>query len=175
MEQSQMSFWGAVVQIIPVLLLALVVEARGLKHADNAALRIHLRRLRVRHGTRRLRDRLRVAWAMTLKVAVTGFMPAYMMLITALLLVLAEFVGLLALLAGTPVPPSMILVAIAAVIFGVITVAVTPVVVRFAEAWRETDPDQVLSPRKRNAAPVKPATSAAEHESPIEGATPGEA
>ncbi|WP_243073810.1 hypothetical protein [Microbacterium sp. SS28] len=143
-EENQAAFWGAVVQIIPVLLLALVVEARGLKRLDHREMRLHFRRLRARHGTKRLRDRVRVATAMMGKVAFTGFLPAYVMLIVALMLVLGEFLGLMVLLYGTSISAWASSFTVIAIIAGVGTVAVSPVLLRFAEAWRETDPDDIL-------------------------------
>jgi hypothetical protein len=144
MADSQSSFWSAVVQIIPVLLLALVVEARALRQPDNRDLRLHFRRLRARHGTSRLRDRLVVAVLMMGRVMFTGFMPAYIMLIAAVTLVLGELIGLTALLIGDGMPAWTIGLAIISIALGVAAVAISPVVVRFAQALRETDPDKIL-------------------------------
>jgi hypothetical protein len=143
-NEEQPAFWGAVVQIIPVLLLAIVIEARALKRADRVALRLYFRSLRARHGSSRTRDRIRVAAAMTLKVGVVGFAPAYAMLGTSILLVFSEVLGLSTLASGQTLPPWASITAIVAIVAGVGATAVAPVALRFAEAWRDTDPDGLL-------------------------------
>lgn len=147
MAESQSSFWSAVVQIIPVLLLALVVEARALRQPDSRELRLYFRQLRVRHGTNRLRDRITVALFMMGRVMLTGFMPAYIMLIAAVTLVFAELIGLTALLVAEGMPAWTIGWAIVAIALGVSAVAISPVVLRFAQAVRETNPDKILARR----------------------------
>lgn len=76
-------------------------------------------------------------------------MPAYSMLIAAVTLVFAELVGLSALLVADAMPAWTIGLTMVAIALGVIAVAISPVVRRFAQALREANPDKILPKRQR--------------------------
>ncbi|GAA1679457.1 hypothetical protein [Microbacterium lacus] len=134
--EDQRAFWSAVVQIIPVLLLALVVEARILAFsredaakfwANEAARMVKLVQTKKLRGI--WRSAIAALWSNLLFVRrhLTG--PVVMIACVALMAT-AEFVGLLALARGSDLGNLWTAVAATAVLLGMAQVAIAPVLQR---------------------------------------------
>ncbi|WP_152926107.1 hypothetical protein [Microbacterium sp. GCS4] len=150
MDDGERAFWEAVVQIIPVLLLALVVEARALKPSQR-----RLKKLRKKLqslGQPQLRSVLRYGMRFNRMMWESGGMSLYMMLLVAILLTVAELVGLIALYVDSP--PSMFWmgVSIGGLAMGVLMVALAPVAATFGRLlWAAAEPPRSGPTRGKSA------------------------
>jgi hypothetical protein len=156
MPEEQRLFWSAIVQIVPVLLLALVVEARTIR-VDRERLVRDLQELRVKRDMSRLSGKLSFAAVGSWRSMFGGFTAAYAHLVVAAALVACEMLSLWTIAQGEPTPRTAMGLAMIAVALGVVHVGLYPVALRMVVAFRDSTEPLVADTR---AHPELPARSA---------------
>lgn len=136
MTDAETTFWSAIVQIIPVILLAMVVEARSVR-VNRRKLKRKAKELRAKHPRAGISQQLRFAWAFSWDRA---YLLTSIMLATSLFLIVAEAAGLVWLYADAAPPIAMVLMALASIFVGLLTVALSPIFGRYVVALVESTP-----------------------------------
>lgn len=139
MTDAETTFWSALVQIIPVIMLAMVVEARFVR-VNRKKLRRKAKRLRAKYPgggfLQQLQFASAYAWASAWDRAYTA---TTLMLLTSVFLATAEVGGLLFLLADKAPPADIASYALAIVVMGIVAVVLSPIFGQFVQAWNDSD------------------------------------
>lgn len=136
MTDAQTAFWTAIVQIIPVILLALVVEARAMR-VDRKRIKRLVKDARAKHPNSRVAQLLRIAWTTSWDRA---YLATSVMLATSLLLLGTELVGLSSIYMDAAPPQFVTVLAFAGIVAGLVVAALSPVFGGFLLALEETTP-----------------------------------
>lgn len=137
MPEEQRLFWSAIVQIVPVLLLALVVEARAVR-VDRERLVRDLQTFRANRDMSPLSEKLSFAAVGSWRSMFGGFTAAYVNLGVAVALVACEMLSLWTIAQGQPTPKTVMGLAMIAVALGVVHVGLYPVALRMIVAFQDS-------------------------------------
>ncbi len=155
MPEEQRLFWSAIVQIVPVLLLALVVEARAVR-VDREGLVRDLQTLRAKRDMSRLSAKLSFAAVASWRSMFGGFTAAYVNLVVAVALVACEMLSLWTIAQGEPTPKTAIGLAMIAVALGVVHVGLYPVALRMIVAFQDSTKPLIEDAQTHRGVPARP-------------------
>lgn len=156
MPEEQRLFWSAIIQIVPVLLLALVVEARSVR-VDRERLVRDLQTVRAKRDMSRLSAKLSFAAVGSWRSMFGGFTAAYVHLAVAVALVACEMLGLWNIAQGVPTPKTAMGLAMIAVALGVVHVGLYPVYSWMIAALRDSTEPLIEDARRHREVPARPA------------------